>query len=189
MKTNLLNIIMLIIICSSLLAHADSSQQQGANLEAHMHGLSEMTIAIEGKSLEIQITSPAMNLIGFEHKARTTKDIEMVENAVSLLGKHATLFSLSGDHCTLVNTSVDVSGVIDSYHDEHEEDSHAEHGNHSEIIANYHYNCEGVEKLSAINVTLFDIFSGIHQLRVMWVTETLQGATTLNAENNMIILR
>ncbi|NYT46564.1 MAG: DUF2796 domain-containing protein [Candidatus Methanofishera endochildressiae] len=120
MKTAVLNIITLIIACASLLAHAESPQQQAANLEAHVHGLSEMTLAIEGKSLEIQIISPAMNLVGFEHKARIKKDIAAVENAASLLGKHDMLFSFTGDRCTLISTSVDVSSVIDKQHDNHE---------------------------------------------------------------------
>ncbi len=43
---------------------------------------------MEGKSLEIQLTSPAMNLVGFEHKANDPKDIAAVENATSLLREH-----------------------------------------------------------------------------------------------------
>lgn len=197
MKKALLNIITLIITCANLLAHAGSPQEQGANFEAHVHGLSEMTIAIEGKSLEIQIISPAMNLVGFEHKARTKKDIAAVENAASVLSKHESLFSFIGDRCTLVNTSLDVSSVIDKHHDAHDhsakpemdENKHAQHDNHSEITVDYHYNCESLGKLSSISVALFEAFFGIHQLRVMWITETQQGATTLNAEHNTIILR
>jgi hypothetical protein len=40
-----------------------------------------------------------------------------------------------------------------------------------------------------MTVGLFECFSGLQQLRVMWITETQQGAATLNAEQNTIILR
>ena len=169
---------------------------KGAGFEPHVHGLSELTIAMEGKALEMQLISPSMNLIAFEHKASTKKDIDSVKNAESLLGKHDSFFSFAGGSCTLITTSVDVSSVMDSNSDGHEhehehehEDNHVQHDNHSEIIANYHYNCEDIAMLSSITVDLFDMFSGINQIHAMWITEKRQGAETLSAENKTILLR
>jgi len=154
---------------------------------------------MEGEKLEIQLKSPAMNLLGFEHKARTKNDIAAVENADALLGKPDSLFSFSGGRCHLTNSSVDLSGVSYSGHDVHEdeaethghehEDNHAERKSHSEIIASYHYYCKSLATLSSITVALFDVFPGIHQVHALWISEKQQGRKSLDAENRIINLK
>jgi len=104
----------LILILASQALYADTPQMYHASLDGHVHGLSERTLAMEGNTLEIQQKYPAMNLLGFEHKARTKNDFTAVENAVALLGKPDPLFSFSGGRCHLTNASVDVPGVSDS---------------------------------------------------------------------------
>ncbi len=71
------------------------AEKQLVSPDAHVHGLSELTLAMEGEKLEIQLQSPAMNLLGFEHKARTTNDIAAVEHAQSLLSNPDSLFLFS----------------------------------------------------------------------------------------------
>lgn len=78
------------------IAQAHLPEKGTIRLDTHVHGLSELTIAMEGKSLEIQLTSPAMNLVGFEHKASSKKDNAAVENATSLLREYDSHFLLSG---------------------------------------------------------------------------------------------
>ena len=53
--------------------------QKGSNLDAHVHGLSELTIAMDDHVLDVQFASPAMNLLGFEYKATSDKDIATVK--------------------------------------------------------------------------------------------------------------
>ena len=78
-----------IVAVSSLsLAHA-----QQANLGAHVHGISELNIIIEGNKLEIQLRSPAMNILGFEHKADTVQQIIKVKQSELKLHDHEALFS------------------------------------------------------------------------------------------------
>ncbi|MDC9727843.1 MAG: DUF2796 domain-containing protein [Methyloprofundus sp.] len=173
--------------------YADTTQVQHISLNAHMHGLSELTLAMEGEKLEIQLKSPAMNLLGFEHKARTKNDIAAVENALSMLGNPDSLFLFSERHCSVTDTSVDISGVIDSERDPHEDeaetDDHEHQDRHSEIIASYHYRCESTATLFSITVNLFEIFPGIQQIRTLWITEKQQGGLTLNSEKRIINLK
>ncbi len=188
-----IKIIALIFFLTSPLIYADKLQEQHISLDAHVHGLSELTLAMEGKTLQIQLKSPAMNLLGFEHKASRKNDIAAVENALSLLGNPDSLFLFSEGDCSVNDTSIDVSGVLDSEHDLHkdeaETDGHEHQDRHSEIIASYHYSCESKATLSSITVKLFDIFTGIQQIRTMWITEKQQGGLTLNTENRTIYLK
>ncbi|MGB1290473.1 MAG: ZrgA family zinc uptake protein, partial [Porticoccaceae bacterium] len=52
-----------------VLVNATFAEQKAASLDAHVHGLSQLTIAVEGETVELEFSSPAMNLVGFEHRA------------------------------------------------------------------------------------------------------------------------
>lgn len=111
--------------------------QKGSNLDAHVHGLSELTIAMDDHLLDIEFASPAMNLLGFEYKATSDKDIATVKKVESLLLKHNQLFSLSDAGCTHVNTTLDLSDHIDTedhkqHHDHEDHKEHKEHQAHND---------------------------------------------------------
>ena len=95
------------------------SAPRAENLDAHVHGVSQLTVAIEAGLVEIQLTSPAVNLVGFEHKASTPKDIEAVKKTESLLRQHEALFSFSGTRCEHVGTSIDMAQLIDNDQHKH----------------------------------------------------------------------
>jgi hypothetical protein len=177
------------------LAYADSKE---SSLDAHVHGLSELTIAMEGDSLEIQFESPAMNLVGFEYKATSNKDIATVRNAESLLSHAENLFVFSDSDCQLIKTSADISALIQEDHhsethkdhdDHHGHKDHDDHQNHSEIVAYYSYSCKNLSNLSSIKVTLFESFPGIYKINTVWVTDSKQGSSTLTASNPTVTLR
>ncbi|MBA6253303.1 MULTISPECIES: DUF2796 domain-containing protein [unclassified Colwellia] len=198
----LLNIILLNIFLSGQLVYAKNQQEQSTRLDAHVHGSSEITMAIEGEILDIQLVSPTVNLFGFEHKASNKKEIMLVNNAKGILSNAASIFSFSGGSCSLINIEIDVSGLLKDHENEHEHQSknskksHDDHSiketvneNHSQIVSNYRYHCEKTATLSAITVLAFERFSGIKKIRTMWVTDKKQGALTLNINNNIIYLR
>lgn len=156
----------------------------------HVHGVSQMTVAVENQSLEIQLTSPAMDLLGFEHKAESEKAIEMLKQVSTQLNNHAQLFQFEGRVCEHVQTTLDTSHFYqsDKHHsDESHKDQHEhDHAGHSELVANYQYYCECPSALSELSVTLFDHFPDIHKMNVMWVTERLQGFVVLTKGNQTI---
>jgi len=163
----------------------------GVEHTSHIHGLAEMTIIIENNSLEIEVKSPAINLVGFEHKASSQKHTAAVNKAELLLSDPKKIFSFSNGYCQLINKSVDLSHIKETHgHIEKEyTTSINKQYNHSEIIAHYFYQCEKTSALSAITVTLFDLFSGLQQISVMWITDIQQGAIMLSATNKVIDLR
>ena len=173
-----------------------------ANLDAHVHGLSGLTIAMEGKTLEIQFTSPAFNLLGFEHKANTKEDIAAIKALESRLRQHETLFLFSEGRCNHVKTFINLTSLINKNDDEHthqekritneyehEHEDHVQENNHSEAAAHYHYHCENNAQPSSIRVAFFKPFPGIHIIQAMWVKQTRQGAKTLTPDNSIIMFR
>lgn len=160
------------------------------HLDAHVHGVSEMTIAFESKTVEIEMISPAMNLVGFEHLAQSPEEIAIVEQALRILQTPDELFSFTGGRCVLVSQKIDSDGMIETneHEDSHAHESKHEHekSEHNDVIASYRYRCEESHSLSSITVNLFDFFNGLHEINTMWITEAQQGAITLNVKQKQI---
>ncbi|MDG0996233.1 MAG: DUF2796 domain-containing protein [Gammaproteobacteria bacterium] len=206
MKTQRLNVLTASLILAIILPSSQASEQ-AIELGSHVHGLAELNIATEGKTLEIQLISPAMNLLGFEHKASSKEERAAVEHGESQLHNHEALFLLSNEQCVHTMTTVDVSDLIErtessasdqDEHDGHDEDesesehhheNHAEADKHSDVTATYQYRCENTTSLSSITVNVFDSFSGIHKLDVMWISTSHQGGVTLTSKNRTIKLK
>ena len=165
--------------------------------EAHVHGLATLTLALENQSLEIEFESPAANIVGFEHKAKSAKEKQAVKAAEAILESPATLFTFAGTGCQLKEVEVDISGLMEEEHDDHghhhdhHHSSHDDHrdDSHSEINAHYHFTCNGAKQLESVSTTLFSQFPGIETINAMWVTDTRQGSTLLNSDSTLFSLR
>lgn len=177
------------LFCFSAI-HLCSTAEEGTILRTHAHGLSEMNIAIENQKLIIELISPAIDLVGFEHKAKTSISINKVKKVEKRLSEHNEMFSLSGGNCQLISTFIDVSNLtsIADDHQHHQEHSHKKN-THSEVIANYDYHCEKVSELSSITVKVFHLSTSVKEVQAIWITEMYQGTERLNAKNNVINLR
>lgn len=182
------NTIILIIVTCSPASYA--------HLDAHVHGLAQVTIAIEDQTIEIEISAPAADLVGFEHVAKTESDIKSVADLATKLAKDADLFVLKAGNCKLVNHTINTSSMTNQNQNQNQNsgvtdkvNKPSHHGGHSEVIAHYHYHCKKIENLSTITVTVFEKFPSVEKIQAMWVTSTQQGAITLNIKNNIISLR
>ena len=104
------------------------------SLDAHVHGLSELTIAMDTKTIELQLISPAMNLVGFEHKASSKQDIAAVKQAELILGQHNSLFLIAGGDCEHLSTSIDSDGLLEAgaHEDQEKHDDHHDHEKHDD---------------------------------------------------------
>lgn len=177
------------------LDHDDHHQQ-----EAHLHGLVEMTLAIEGNTVELNLESPAANIVGFEHLASTPEQHASVTRAKTILDLPKQLLTFIGTRCESTTQQVDFSAVLKpvethhkeethSEHKEHTNEGHEDHQTHSEISARYRFHCDKGTKLTAIKVHLFDLFPRIETVHAAWVSDSNQasavftaGSTTINLE-------
>jgi hypothetical protein len=165
--------------------HNHSDKHPEPAQQAHLHGTAQLTLALAGNTLEISLESPAANIVGFEHQATAEKHINAVKKAKASL-EASGLFLFSGSDCSLKQANVDMSSVIEqgrqhSYHDDY--------AGHSEISANYSYECSMGEKLETLSVDLISVFPAIETLEVMWLTDSQQGAMELTAKSKLIRIR
>jgi hypothetical protein len=196
MKNYIYNFVMFPIAMLSPLMHISGQAAGMVILDPHVHGLSELTMTIEKQTLEIEVTSPAINIVGFEHRAKTKKNIALVQKARIRLSRHEDLFSFSGGACILIDKSVDISSitkannlVTDLHEHGHEHINDTEKFSHREVIGHYRYYCKKASTLTAITVKIFDQFVGINQIKARWLNETQQGSVTLSPTKQIINLR
>lgn len=176
-----------------------------ASEPAHEHGVGQLSIAIEGNEVEIELVVPGADAVGFEHAARTDSERKAVVAAAEKLKEAKRLIRLtSGAHCHVEKTEV-ASALLDSDKDEHdhahdhkhekhakqdehkhnehkEHDKHPDGEIHSEFTAHYHFHCDHPEKLTGADVEFFKVFPSAHELVARWITSKGQGVTELTAK-------
>ena len=104
--------------------------------DAHTHGVANMTLVSENGVLEIEFESPAVSLLGFEHKPSTQEHINAVEAAKVILKSSPTVFTMQGAKCSADTINVDILGpageVLEDKHDDHEHEAHSDkHDDHA----------------------------------------------------------
>jgi hypothetical protein len=148
-------------------------RQQGA----HVHGVAELNLAVDGQRLLIELRSPAMNLVGFEHAPKDAEQRAAVEAARSALDDPAALFSPNAEAgCAPISHSVMFE------FDDHEHGHSHEHAGgeaHSDAHAEYTFRCDHPQSLRSLRVRLFERFPGTERLEVQKVTASGQSAATL----------
>ncbi len=83
MKSPLLLLILASFFCSSL-AWAANSHSHSKSLAAHEHGILKLEMAMEEKTLEIDLDGPAQSFLGFESTPHTAKEKKLYLEAETL---------------------------------------------------------------------------------------------------------
>jgi len=115
-------------LCLFLAAPAVASDTR--ELDAHVHGTSALSIAVEGTRIAMELDAPGADIVGFEHAAKSDADRAAIEAAIAALGDPLALFVLPAEAgCGLVSSEVALLGDDAHDHDhDHGEDHADEHG-------------------------------------------------------------
>lgn len=158
-------------------AHAadehDHDHEHGS-LGAHEHGVGRLNAALDGQTLELELESPAMNLVGFEHTATTDADKAKVVAARTELENPLALFNLPTAAGCVVSSQELKSPLFgdkpdaDDDHDEDAKDEH--HHDHSEIHAHYHFTCATPGALKTLDLAnIFNTFPATQKIQVQLI--------------------
>lgn len=167
--------------------HHDHGHEQH---DAHVHGEAELLVASEGREIEMMFSSPAINLVGFEHKPGTEAQRKAVLDAVALLKQGNKLFALSG--CKLREAEVE-TGLLEHGDDHDHDHGHAHQevpaeGGHADFQAHYHFRCGEIAEHAHLEVHLFDHFPGIGKIRAVSVSDHGQHKAELDKDHHHLKL-
>lgn len=171
-----------------------AAAQETREMDAHVHGVSVLQVAVEHEVVEINLTSPGMDIVGFEYAAETATDRAAIAAGVIQLSKVDEIITLSPKAgCALTEVLSHIHGDAHEHEDEegHEEHDHEEHddhaegeeheeqGRHSEFHARYKFVCENTEALTEIGLPFFDKFDHAEEIEAEYITETGAGAAEI----------
>jgi len=184
------------ILLIAFLLLSSIARSESSSLGSHEHGKAELTIAIEDGRVEIQLISPAANIIGFEHTPANDEQKRHILYTGEILSSAGKLFEFEGAICQPVGQTLDLPfsdehSEAEHAHDEHEEEEdHDEEHQHSdehneehddghvEIVASYSFECGGRGPTS-LRALILDQFPAIESLHTQWITSTKQGTKEL----------
>jgi hypothetical protein len=165
-------------------AHAaDEHDHEHGSLGAHEHGVARLNAALDGQTLELELESPAMNLVGFEHAASTDADKAKVAAVRAQLEKPLALFSLPpAAGCVVAQQELEspLFGDKPEDHDEDHDDAksaggHEHHHEHSEIHAHYQFTCATPGALKNLDLAgVFKTFPATQKIQVQLISPSGQ---------------
>ncbi|ROL76445.1 zinc-binding protein [Pseudomonas chlororaphis] len=176
------------------IAHAaekhDHDHEHGS-LGAHEHGVARLNAALDGQTLELELESPAMNLVGFEHAASTDADKAKVASVRAQLEKPLALFSLPpAAGCVVAQQELEspLFGDKPEDHDEDHDDAksaggHEHHHEHSEIHAHYQFTCATPGALKNLDLAgVFKTFPATQKIQVQLISPSGQQGVEATAK-------
>jgi hypothetical protein len=170
-------------------AHAAAEHDhEHASLGAHEHGVGRLNAALDGKTLELELESPAMNLVGFEHVASSDADKAKVAAARALLEQPLALFNLpKAAGCVVENQELEspLFGDAPDADDDHDEDAKDEHHHdHSEIHAHYQFTCATPAALKTLDLAnIFNSFPATQKIQVQLIGPSGQQGVEVTAKS------
>ena len=189
-----------------------SSQALGQHTRhgAHLHGVAELTVALEEDAIEMMFTAPAASVVGFESEAASSEQLKAVEDARLVLRDPFRLVTFVGKKCDVIQAAVDLTAVSSSQRDEHDDhdegheahdedhhdhdEGHDDHDSadgeesHSDIFAKYEFECSSDGQLKKLEFGPDELLFGLDKVNVMWVSESGQGAAEVTADQLVVEL-
>ncbi|MGY3260388.1 DUF2796 domain-containing protein [Pseudomonas chlororaphis] len=160
------------------IAHAaekhDHDHEHGS-LGAHEHGVARLNAALDGQTLELELESPAMNLVGFEHAASTDADKAKVAAVRAQLEKPLALFSLPpAARCVVAQQELE-SPLFGDKPADHDDAKDADGHEHSEIHAHYQFTCATPGALKNLDLAgVFKTFPATQKIQVQLISPSGQ---------------
>ncbi len=150
------------------------------NPGSHQHGHAEMQLAFADNQVEIQLMSPAGNMLGFEHHPRTPEQHQIEERVTNWLGENPLVNTLEST-CQIQATTIqhEVAGGHD--HDGH---SHGDPNQHADITVTQILTCPGLAKSASLTTPLTVRFPALEHLDIAWAGPDGQGATHMGQGEN-----
>lgn len=200
----------ILLLCS--VVHSVSAQQQRQH-EAHQHGGGQLNVAVEQHSLMVELSLPAMNVVGFEHSAESENEQAELRRAADLLRDGKRLLGPNPEaKCTLIRSEIDSvlldqsgqhqheadeDGGHDDDHDQHQADEEGDHDDqhehqgdeHADFDVVYEFSCAEPSRLDALTISLFELIPGTEHLTTQVIFPGGQGGGTLDAENRVLKLK
>jgi uncharacterized protein DUF2796 len=140
----------------------DEDDHDHAGGEAHVHGLSELAVSLDGATVSISLEGALANF-DLDESLKTLEDSAPYTDTVLMLG---------GGDCVRDQASAEIRPI----------------GDHGNLMIDLSYTCAAPAELTTLTVTAFEQFSGFEEVNAVILTDTRQTAKTLTSSDNRLDL-
>ncbi|WP_234996092.1 ZrgA family zinc uptake protein [Pseudobacteriovorax antillogorgiicola] len=155
----------------------------------HTHGEGKLSIAVDGKTIYLELEAPGQDIFGFESQDKAKKSKDLIMQKMNLMRKPESLFVFpKTSNCKIKATSLKafnkdyaaVDGKAKDHHDhDHEEKKHQhKHGDHAEFLGSFKAECQGPVSNINLTVKLGKNFPALKKIKVQVLSEKAQSSTT-----------
>lgn len=179
----------IITVIAWILFHSLATQAQH-NSQAHTHGEANITVVFENKRLLIEVSSPAVNMLGFEHQPVDEKQWEAINALEKTLDQPSKLITIS-EKCILQRSKIQLPFKRDDNEKLHEHDHHHDHDHtheksrHSEIHMRYEWQCKK-DDFPILTFNYFEDYMHFESLLVQWIVNNKQGINKLTKNDRVL---
>jgi hypothetical protein len=194
MRPTLLALAIALLPLASHAATAEQPQAHGS-LAPHEHGTAKLDVALEGQTLALDLDSPGMNLVGFEHAPASDADRAAVAKARVQLGAPLQLFNLPpAAKCSVTRADLQspLFGNAVAEHDHDDHDDHDEGGagdqhGHSDVDGHFLFQCDHPEALQGLDLSrFFSTFPATRKVLVQAITGNGQVGHEATPDDNKL---
>lgn len=148
-------------------------------LGVHVHGAASMNVTVERDQLNITMSIPGMDAVGFEHAAVSDEDQKKLNETLNYLRKPNTIFVTPADaQCQLIKGKVATALL----------NKEAKANSHADVDISYEWQCKNSSSLNNISVKLFTRFPHLQKVKASWITQDKQGAAELTSADTLLKL-
>lgn len=175
-------------------AHAQSHRE----LDAHVHGVTTLELAMEGGVVEMTFRAPGMDIVGFEHAPHTDADKGAIDAALQVMRTPATLVTLpEAADCQLTQAQVqhhagdpdgDAEPAGHAAEETHDHDA-GDGGGHSTFEASYTFACRHPDALDRIAFPFFAQFPNAREIEARYVTDAGAGTAEIGRDTAGLALK
>lgn len=164
-----------------------------AALPAHEHGTAELDVAVDGALVELELRSPAANLLGFEHAPDGDADERQVAQVRAHLEQPQWLFGLPERAACSVEEQAIESPLLGGGHAGYSRGGApkeaASQGEHTDIHARYRLQCAEPAALTSLELgELLTAYPQLQRVRVQLLGASGQRAVELEPGRSALAL-
>ncbi|MEZ4631111.1 MAG: DUF2796 domain-containing protein [Deinococcales bacterium] len=196
-------IVLSMMLALSLLSYG---QEAFVQHDAHTHGEAELNLVIEEDSLWLELLTPALHFLGFEHEAQSDEEKAKVAQVLEALQEGSSLFQFNPQaSCEIQALDIhlghaehhDEEHHDEEHHDEehHDDEHHNEEDNeeyaesHRDIFASYQGTCQNIAALTQLDLgPLFNNYPLFEVIHVQWLGPQGQSASELRVNASQLKL-
>ena len=162
--------------------------------DAHVHGVAEINIAVEGAKATVEFRAPAESIMGFEHEAKSDSDRKKRDAALELLQTKRDQMILFDPKLGCKSSTMKTS-IVEEHEDHAKTPSgkgghkdQKKNGEHREVHATFSVACEKPLAGSRVRFGVSKVFRDIQEIKVQVVGDSGQAGATIKRDNGNVKL-